>query len=70
MDDELINRIVKLKLDVAKKLLDQMPEKMSSEIRNTGKEILKSINENVQETKEHPSEKSNSSNQLNHVTIE
>ena len=70
MDDELINRIVKLKLDVAEKLLDQMPEQMSSEIRNTGKEILKSINENVQETKEHPSEKSKSSNQLNHVTIE
>ena len=60
MDDELINRIVKLKLDVAEKLLDQMPEQMSSEIRNTGKEILKSINENVQETKEHPSEKSKS----------
>jgi hypothetical protein len=70
MDDELINRIVKLKLDTAEKLLDRMPEKMSSELRNMCREILKSVNENVPKTKEHPTENSKSSDHLNHVSIE
>jgi hypothetical protein len=70
MDDELINRIVKLKLETAEKLLDRMPEKMSSEFRNMGRAILKSLNENSQEIKEHPPEKPKPSEQLNHVPIE
>jgi hypothetical protein len=70
MDEELISRIVNLKLDVAGKLINRMPEKMSLELRDMGRIILKCVNENVQEMKEHPSVKSKSSDQLSHVPIE
>ncbi len=70
MDEELINKIVNLKLDIAEKLISRLPVKMSSELRDMGRGILKSVNENVQEKKENPSEKSKPSELLNHVPIE
>lgn len=70
MDEELINRIIKLKLDMTKKLIDQMPEKISSEIKDLGKTILKSINENIQEEMVQPCKKSKSADRLNHIKIE
>lgn len=70
MDEKIISRIVSLKLDVAGKLIERMPEKISSELKDMGRVILKTVNENVQEAKEYPSEKAKSSDQLNHVPID
>jgi hypothetical protein len=70
MDVGFIGRIIKLKLNVAEKLLEHLPEKTSAQIKDMGKIILNSINENVQATKEHSTGKSGASTHLNHVTIE
>ena len=70
MDEEFIKRIVHLKLDAAERLISRLPEKMSLELREMGRVILKSVNENVKEKEEHPSGKSKPSDQLNHVPIE
>ncbi|HWQ72878.1 MAG TPA: hypothetical protein VN370_11225 [Desulfitobacteriaceae bacterium] len=70
MDEEIIGRIIKLKLNMAEKLIGHLPEKAASQIKDLGKIILKSLNENVQDTKEHASEKSGALTHLNHVPIE
>ncbi len=70
MDEERIGRIIGLKLNMAEKLFEHLPEKTSAQIKDMGKKILRSINENVRDTKEHSPEKSGTSTHLNHVPIE
>jgi len=70
MDERLIGRIISYKLNMAEKLLEHLPEKTSAQIKDMGKIILKSINENVQDTNEHSTEKSGPSTHLNQVPIE
>jgi hypothetical protein len=70
MDEELINKLIKYKLNAAGKIVDRMPEKVSAEIKDFGRVILESVNENVREMKEQPSEKTKPSDKLNHVPIE
>jgi hypothetical protein len=70
MDEELINKLIKYKLNAVGKIVDRMPEKMSAEIKDFGRVILESVNENVREMKEQPSKETKPSDKLNHVPIE
>jgi hypothetical protein len=70
MDEELIGKIIELKLNMAEKLIGYLPEEVSLQIKDIGKIILKSINENVQDTKEHSTEKPGTAAHLNHIPIE
>ncbi|MDD3705156.1 MAG: hypothetical protein PHC45_03700 [Clostridiaceae bacterium] len=69
MDEELIGKIIRIKLNMAEKLVERLPEKTSAQIKDLGKIILKSINDNVSSPKEHSVEKGESTH-MKHVPIE
>ena len=54
MNETLVKNIVKYKLNAAEKLLDCLPSEISNSLKDLGRLMLKSINENSQELKEQP----------------
>lgn len=64
MDEELIRKLVKWKLDATDKLIDRLPARLSIEIKQFGRIFLESMTERAQEKNEQPA------NQLNHIQIE
>lgn len=70
MNEELIKNIIKYKLTKADKILNQLPEEMSDNLRNLSKIILKSINESSQEIKDEPVKKREAKNGLKNIEIE
>ena len=64
MNEELICKLVKWKLDATDKLIDRLPERLSMEIKQFGRIFLESVTERVQEKNEQPT------NPLNPVPIE
>ena len=64
MNEELIRKLVKWKLDATDKLIDRLPERLSMEIKQFGRIFLESVTERVQEKNEQPT------NPLNPVPIE
>jgi hypothetical protein len=70
MDEELIRKLVKYKLNAAGTIVDRLPLKMSSELKDLGRVILESIDESAREIKERPGEKPKPSDHLDNVPIE
>ncbi len=58
MNEKIIKKLIRYKMNTAAKILDHLPSSISEEIKDTGRIILESINENYQEMKEQPPEKS------------
>lgn len=70
MNEALIKNIIKYKLTTADKILNQLPQEMSDNLRNLSKIILESINESSQEIKDEPVNKRKSKNGLENIEIE
>jgi len=70
MNEELINKFVKYKINIAGKLVEHLPTKASAELKDLGRLIIESVNESVLEMKEQPTKKSTPSDKLNNVPIE
>lgn len=70
MNEAFIKNIIQLKLTAAGKILDQLPPKMSDNLKNLGKTILDGINESSQKTKDQSISKSKSTDKLNNINIE
>ena len=49
MDQALIKMIVKTKVEIAGRIIDCLPEKAAKEIRDFGKLVLESIEEDLKE---------------------
>ncbi len=69
MNEDLIRNIVKCKLWAAEKLMDHLPQEMSDSLRDLGRLILESINENCRELKGEPTDKARPEG-LNSIKIE
>ncbi|MBL4934486.1 hypothetical protein JK636_01790 [Clostridium sp. YIM B02515] len=70
MNEALIKNIIKYKLTKADKILNQLPQEMSDNLRNLSKIVLKSINESSQEIKDEPVNKSKEKDGLKNIGIE
>lgn len=51
MNEILISKLIRTKLDVGNEILKQLPSEKADEIRSLGKIVLKSLNEYVEESK-------------------
>lgn len=70
MNEILIKNIVKYKLTTAEKILNQLPQEISNNLRNLSNTILKSIIESSQEIKNEPINKRESKDGLKNIKIE
>ncbi len=70
MNEALIKNIIKYKLATADRILNQLPQEMSNNLRNLSKIVLKSINESSQEIKNEPVNKKEAKNGLKNIEIE
>jgi hypothetical protein len=70
MNEILLKKIIKLKLNTAETVINQLPPEISKGFKEFGRIIFECVNEGFQETTENPSEKSKSSNKLNNISIE
>ena len=52
MDQELIKKIIQVKVEIADKVIDFLPEKAAHEVRNLGKIILSGLDESIKENEE------------------
>ncbi|SKA77865.1 hypothetical protein SAMN05443428_10275 [Caloramator quimbayensis] len=68
MNETLIKKFIGYKLSTADKIINYLPLEVSKELRDLGRIILESLNENAQKIKEKPSVKSK--DKLNNITIE
>lgn len=68
MNEALIKRVIKLKLNAAETLANQLPREISKEFKDFSRIVLEAVNESYQEFKEKP--KSLNSNKLNNISIE
>lgn len=70
MNEALIKNIIKYKLTTADRILNQLPQEMSNNLRNLSKIVLKSINESSQEIKNEPVKKREAKSGLKNIEIE
>ncbi|MGE5630900.1 MAG: hypothetical protein ACM3TR_07360 [Caulobacteraceae bacterium] len=70
MNEALIKKVIKYKMDIAGEIVDCLPLKVSEEIKNLGRIVIEGLNESFQEMKEQPPKKSGKPDKLNKVTIE
>lgn len=70
MNEALIKKLIKYKLDAASTIIDHLPPDMSEEIRSMGRVILENLNESVRGINEQPSKKSKPLDKLSNVQIE
>lgn len=70
MDDKLIKKLIKCKLNAAGAIIEHMPPELAKEIKNMGRAILEGLNESSLEMKEQGSGKTEPSNKLNNVPVE
>ncbi|QCX33124.1 hypothetical protein FDN13_05090 [Caloramator sp. E03] len=68
MNEKLIKKIIDYKLSAADTIINNLPSGVSKELRDLGRIILESLNENAQKIKEKPAGKSK--DKLNNITIE
>ena len=65
MNEEYIKKIVKLKMDIAGKIMERLPAKTSDQVIRFGRLVLRGLEENLPITEE-PVSKTSS----NHIHIE
>ncbi|HWT27574.1 MAG TPA: hypothetical protein VN131_06510 [Mobilitalea sp.] len=70
MNEELVRRVVKYKLNAANNLIDKLPEDLQKDINSIRRVITECLNEIPSEPKEQSTEKKQSANQLNKINIE
>ena len=70
MNETLIKKIVKLKIDAASKIIECLPSKMSEEIITLGKIALAGINESLREKEMKTIKVVKHSNVLNNINVE
>ena len=70
MNETIIKEVIKFKLQAAETLVDCLPTKVSEEIKDLGRIILQSVNENMNLINENSSKKSKQSDKLNDIPIE
>lgn len=68
MNEILIKELIKYKLKVVNTTIDYLPAEISEGLRNLGRIILESVNENSRETQ--TGKKTKDSNKLDNVPIE
>lgn len=70
MNEILINKLIRTKLDVGNEILKQLPSEKADEIRSLGKIVLKSLNEYVEQSKNDQSKPKHSAKKVKTIDIE
>jgi hypothetical protein len=70
MNEVLIKELIKLKLNAANKVVNNLPPKMSEEIKDFGRIVLEGVTESCNEIKAQPASKPKHPGKLENVTIE
>lgn len=70
MNEALIKKLIKHKLDLVNSIIDSLPEKISQDAKDLRKVILDSVNESFAEAEDQSAKKSKAENKLENVTIE
>ncbi|MBC7961167.1 MAG: hypothetical protein H7X94_15005 [Vallitaleaceae bacterium] len=70
MNEVLVKKIIKYKLDRANALMDLLPAKVSEEVKSFGKVLLETMNENFSEEARNQTKPDKSPEGLHNVTIE
>lgn len=70
MNELIMKKLIKYKLNAAEAIVEHLPLEISKEIKVLGRVILESLNESSQEMNKQADKKSKPSDNLNNVIIE
>jgi hypothetical protein len=70
MNEDFVKKVISYKLHAANALIDRLPSKASAELKDLGRIIAQSIDENMSETKEQATKKADSPNKPNSIPID
>ncbi len=70
MNEVIIKELIRIKINAARAIVDNLPPGMSQEIKDLGRIILRSVNEISQETERRPAKGTEPSDKVTGVPIE
>lgn len=70
MNETLIKELIKIKINAAGAIVDNLPPKIAEEMKGFRKIVLESIKESLQDMEEQPAKDTKSGNKLESINIE